>query len=144
MFDSLLLSVVVDYAPNLSNTSDTYYLQFEVHCPTAAKDRPIHISPWHPVSYFSNNGFQKSLDYSPRPCTKSVKKVLSKYWVLCQNVILFLRSRVESNFEEMRYFLPQCKYKVSTWLIVLVAGDSIYFLAWQMSRQNFRCFLHKG
>ena len=144
MFDSLLLSVVVDYAPNLSNTSDTYYLQFEVHCPTAAKDRPIHISPWHPVSYFSNNGFQKSLDYFPRPCTKSVKKVLSKYWVLCQNVILFLRSRVESNFEEMRYFLPQCKYKVSTWLIVLVAGDSIYFLAWQMSRQNFRCFLHKG
>ena len=59
MFDSLLLSVVVDYAPNLSNTSDTYYLQFEVHCPTAAKDRPIHISPWHPVSYFSNNCFQK-------------------------------------------------------------------------------------
>ena len=55
-------------------------------------------------------------------------------------MILFLRSRVESNFEEMRYFLPQCKYKVSTWLIVLVAGDSIYFLAWQMSRQNFRCF----
>jgi len=41
-----LRTVVVDYVPSLG-TSDTYYLQFEVHSPTIRKE--AFVSPWYPV-----------------------------------------------------------------------------------------------